>query len=131
MLSPECRPVAAVLFMSGAVRLHCDFYQLCAVLAEVQKICPLGKLEFERQNRGLFSGIVYRALAQMHRAGFVEWKDAENLIVVKRNLRVFTAFVAELNQMSGFEGAGVKRRFREAGDWIAGSIEHDDRPLSL
>ncbi len=126
MLSPECRPVAAVLFMSGAVRLHCDFYQLCAVLAEVQKICPLGRLEFERQKDGLFSSVVYRALGQMQVVGFADWKDEQNLLVIKRGAHIFHAFVAEINQVPGFEGSVVKQRFQRAGDLIISAIRYED-----
>jgi hypothetical protein len=122
-LDSECRPVAAVLFMSGAVRLHCNFYQLCAVLADVQNACPMGHLAFERQNDGLFSKVVYRALDQMHIAGFVLWKDEEGWLVVRRASSVFDKFVAELGKISGFQ-ANIAR-YRVAGELLALKIPND------
>jgi len=123
MISPECRPVAAVLFMSGAVRLHCNFYQLCAVLAEVQNICPMGRLAFEKQNGQLFSKVVYRALAEMQHVGFVHWKDEEGWLVVRRASIIFDKFVAELEKIAGFSDNIA--RYRLAGEVLAHKIPND------
>jgi len=129
MLSPECRPVAAVLFMSGAVRLECDFHRLCEVIAETQAICPLGKLAFKKQRGGLYSKVVYTTLLQMLNAGFLEWDDAGGLLTVKRNGLVFDDFVDELNRIPGFESADVREKFRRAGRWIARNIHNDATPV--
>ena len=122
-LDTDSRPVAAVLFMSGAVRLHCNFYQLCAVFADVEKVCPMGQLLFEQQNGRLFSRVVYRALAQMHRAGFVLWKDEEGWLVVKRVSPIVDKFIAELRKIASFNDNIA--RYRVAGELLAFKIPND------
>jgi hypothetical protein len=122
-LDSDCRPVAAALFMSGAVRFHCNFYQLCAVIAEAQNFCPMGQLFFERQNGWLFSKVVYRALAQMQRSGFVLWKDEEGWLIVRRASIVFDKFVVELRKTSGFNDNIA--RYRVAGELLALKIPND------
>jgi hypothetical protein len=125
LLSPECRPVAALLFMSGAVRLHCNFYRLCEVIAEAQNICPLLKLQFEQQSSGLFSRVVYSALARMQIVGFVDWHDNEDLLIIKRDECVFTAFNNEVKRIPRFDNVAVREMFRRAGKLLANSIFND------
>jgi hypothetical protein len=128
-LDPECRPIAAVLFMSGAVRLECDFHRLCEVIAETQAICPLSKLGFKKKSGGLYSEVIYTTLLQMHNAGLLEWDDAGGLLTIKRNGFVFDDFVHELNRIPGFESPDIREKFRRAGIWIARNIHNDATPV--
>ena len=128
MLSPECRPIAAALFMSGAVRLHCDFYRLCEVLAEALERCPSASgLKYDPHNKISFLRVVELTLIQMHHEKFAEWNNAEGWFVVKRDKSVFGAFLTEIGRIPDFQ-ANIGA-FREAGKWIEKHIINDIPPV--